>query len=318
MKGDELAHFRKFASFVLGKDRAFFNALQGAIEEAHTYILADAASGDPNLAVLMGRPLALVRAELRLELAGLPAFDSSSDAVAAAMTANGGGAYDWTLRDDAALREVDFPVRLGDRDHLADGLIGYFVEGSDPYDTFYAPAATQTDGTGVRHPDPDTLRLNLRASLDPPAAPFADSTAQVAALTDVSVRSAGIPLTLLIDPRASVHATTGVLPVKSIDLPDQTYAQALRSIEAAFFTHPILRGTQGLELPIPDEAGFDWHWAMTVKDGPKSPTHARQEKLPLSQTGDRAHFSFSRQVAQDGWLKLVPKPASPGSQGANG
>lgn len=62
-------------------------------------------SGDVGLhTILTGRPLALVRARLRLELDGPPMGD--------------GG---WT-----AMR---FPVRLGDRRLGPDGLVGYFVDG---------------------------------------------------------------------------------------------------------------------------------------------------------------------------------------------
>ncbi|HEX8363529.1 MAG TPA: hypothetical protein VF613_25640, partial [Longimicrobium sp.] len=234
------------------------------------------------------------------------------DSLRAAVAANGGGAYDWTQRDDAGLRDVDFPVRLGDRNHLSDGLVGYFIDGPQPYDTFYAPAAA-AQATGVRRPAPDTLRLKLRPALDPPDVPYHGAAAQAAALKDATVRSARTAVTLLMDPRAAVHATTGVLPVKEIDLPAESYARALRSIEVAFFTHPVLRGAQGLELPVPDEAGFSWHWTTGVKqDGTARP---HDEKLRAPATGDRAHFSFSPQVAQDGWLKLVPQPPQTASKG---
>lgn len=68
-------------------------------------------SGDAGLhAILTGRPLAVVRARLRLESDGPPVVDVG-----------------WT-----AMR---FPVRLGDRRLGPDGLIGYFVdgEGTSPY-----------------------------------------------------------------------------------------------------------------------------------------------------------------------------------------
>lgn len=309
LAGDELTHFRKFATFIHGQSRAFFDALGTAIEEAHTYILADNGGGEQPYAVLMGRPLALVRAELRLELAGLPAANATLTAVQAAMAANGTGPYDWTRRDDAGLRAVNVPVRLGDRNHLSDGLVGYLIDGPDAYDTLYAPAATAATGTGVRRPAPDTLCLTPRPALDPPAAPYPGAAQQTAALRDATARSIRTAVTLLIDPRASVHATTGILPVKAIDLPAETYARALRSIEVSFFTHPVLRGAQGLELPIPDEAGFQWRWTMGVKqDGTAQP---QVEALPAPRTGDRAHFRYSPQLAQDGWLTLVPQPPQP-------
>jgi hypothetical protein len=149
--------------------------------------------------------------------------------------------------------------------------------------------------------------LKLRANIDPPAARFADAAAQTAVLRDAAVPPIRTAVTLLMDPRASVHATTGILPIKAIDLPSEIYSKALQSIEVAFFTHPVLRGSQGLALPVPDESGFIWRWTMGVKQGGAAQPH--DEDLLEIQIGDRAHFSFTPQVAQDGWLKLVPRPA---------
>lgn len=306
LAGPELAHFRKFATFIHGRSRAFFTALTTSIENAHTYILADAGGGEPPYAVLMGRPLALVRAELRLEMTGEPAFDTGLASVNAAMSANGSGPYDWTRRADAGMRNVDFPVRLGDMNHLSDGLVAYLIDGPAPYSTLYAPAAPPTGVPEVQRPAPDTLCLKLRPALDPPATPWPTSAAQTAALQDATARSVRTAVTLLIDPRASVHAVTGILPTKDISLPSETYAKALQSIEVTFFTHPVLRSAQGLELPVPEEGGFSWHWTTGVKaDGTTRP---HDENLPPPLTGDRAHFRFSPQTAEDGWLKLVPKP----------
>lgn len=309
MAGPDLVHFLKFATFIHGKDRAFFNALMDSISGAHTYIVADNARGEEPYAVLMGRPLALVRADLRLEAQGLPAVDPGLDAVRAAMAANGTAAYDWTLRRDAGLRNVDFPVRLGDRNQLADGLVAYLLDDDQPYDTLYAPAAAAGDGTGVRRPAADTLKLQLRPALDAPATAYPDAATQTAALRDATARPAARAVTLLMDPRASVHATTGILPAKRIDLPAATYDQALQSIEVTFFTHPVLRSAQGMELPVPQEAGFDWRWTTSVTEG--QVTTPNDEALTAAASGDRASFRFSPQVAQDGWLKLVPKPSQP-------
>jgi hypothetical protein len=307
LAGDDLAHLKKFADFVHDKDRAtFFDPLMLAIEGAHTYILPDDAQAAQAQAVLMGRPLALVRTGLRLELAGLPAFDTSLDAVQAALPAKTDAPYDWTRRNDASLSGVDFLVRLGDRNHLEDGLVAFLLDGPNPYDTIYAPAAASTGGTGVTKPAPDTVRLKLRVNIDPPATPYLSAAQQIAALQDISAAPARLPVTLLMDPRASVHATTGILPVKAITLPAEIYTSALRAIEVAFFTHPVLRGTQGLELPVPDEGGFFWRWTTSVKLG--GSVQPNDEDLLRLRMGDRAHFSFSPQLAQDGWLKLVPQP----------
>jgi hypothetical protein len=308
-----LAHLLKFATFLLGKPAAFFNALMVAIDDAHTYIHTNDAATNQAYAVLMGRPLALVRAELRLELSGLPAFDSSLASVQAAMANAGPGPYNWTLRDDAGLRAVDFPVRLGDRDNLADGLIGYLLDSPNPYTSLYAPAAPTPAVAGLERPGPATLLLKLRPALDPPDIPYPDTAAQRAALEQAQTRGLATAFTMLIDPRARVHATTGILPIQPLTLPPALYASALQAIEVSFFTHPVLRGAQALDLPNPEEPGFTWSWTMGMKQG--STTQPVSEPVPASRLGDQAQFGYTPQVAQDGWLTLAaekPKPKKGG------
>jgi len=303
----DLAHLLKFATFLFGQPRQVFGALTTAIEDAHTYILPQGDEGQLPYAVLMGRPLALVRAQLRLETPGVPASDAALAAVLAVAKANAGRAYDPAQRDDAGLAGVRFPVRLGDRDNLADGLVGYLIDGAGDYKTFYAPAAPASGSSAVMAPGPETIALTLRPALEPPASPYADAAAQTAALRDASTRPPGLAVTMLIDPRASVTATTGILPITALDLAPEIHARALRSIQASFFTHPILRGAQALDLPAPVEPGFVWAWTMGVKvDGVAEP---RNEPLVPSGSGDRAGFDFSPQEAQDGWLTLVPAPS---------
>jgi hypothetical protein len=284
-----------------------FDALTTSIEDAHTYILPEGNEADLPYAVLMGRPLALVRAELRLELPGLPAVNTALATVLAAAAANGVGFYDPTLRDDAGLSGVTFPVRLGDRDSLADGLVGYLIDSADPYATLFAPAAPDTGGTRVQRPDPETLMLTLRPALDPPATAYANAAAQTAALRDAAVRPAAKAVTMLIDPRASVNATIGILPIQELALASEIYGRALRSIQVSFFTHPILRGAHALDLPAPPEPGFTWAWTMGVRSG--DTTQPSTEPLTPSAIGDRASFDFTPQAAQDGWLTLVPQPS---------
>ena len=69
-------------------------------------------------AVLAGRPLALVRASLRLEFDGAPAADPR-------LATDPGTQDPW-------FRGLKFPVRLGDRRLGPDGLVGYFVDDGSP------------------------------------------------------------------------------------------------------------------------------------------------------------------------------------------
>jgi hypothetical protein len=67
-------------------------------------------------------------------------------------------------------------------------------------------------------------------------------------------------LTMLVDPRGSVHVTSGLLPTKTITLPPEDYAPALETIEVSFLTTPILTESGTRSLPLPSEPGFDWTW----------------------------------------------------------
>ncbi|WP_136442383.1 hypothetical protein [Pacificoceanicola onchidii] len=298
-------HLRKLATFINGKDKPFFTALMAGIDNAHTYIMPSDKKAAQAQAVLMGRPLAVVRASLRLETQGIPDSDTSTEALKAFLKTSEGKPYDWTGRDTAGVMGVDFPVRLGDRANLEDGLIGYLMDSPAPFETLFMPAVPGGQSAIVR-PKADTITLNLRANLDPPAKPDADAKAQIARLRNTDVQSAQTLMTVLMDPRAQVHASMGILPVKGIGLPPEVYASALRALEVSFFTHPILRSTQRLDLPVPDEAGFEWKWTKGVlQNGTEEPQTEALETLTIA---DRAHFSYSPQTAEDGWLTLSPAP----------
>lgn len=182
------------------------------------------------LALLMGRPLAVVRASLNLELQGLPAINESWHSFRQDLRRNG--------RDDDDFTGVEFPIRLGEYHQLNDGLVGYWKEKGKGYegDIFYAPQTDSIENEYIKsHSDGS---LSIRQSLD----------------------SAPHILTMLVEPRGKVHATSGILPTKVIDIPPDQYADALQKIEITFLSTPILTHFQQLRLPLPDEPGYSWSW----------------------------------------------------------
>src|SRR5262249_3162978 len=73
-------------------------------------------------------------------------------------------------------------------------------------------------------------------------------------------------LTLLVDPRGAVHATTGVLPTKAIRIPPDQYTEALRALEITFLSTPILTVQGKINLPLPTEPGYAWKWLANSGD----------------------------------------------------
>ncbi|MBV9108362.1 MAG: hypothetical protein JO306_03020, partial [Gemmatimonadetes bacterium] len=267
-----------------GQSAAFLADLMATILASDGFINAAASAQDPSLAVLIGQPLAITRAVLGLETAGnlLPLSQADVDAadpwpqdVNAFRTAYA----DRMANGTAALAGVQFPARLGDLANLDDGLVGFFIEGpgQDPYSTFYAPAGPAGGQNGVAAPTVQTLQLTLNAT--------------------------PTTLTLLVDPRAAVHATLGVLPVEELSIPPDQYAETLDNLQVTFFTLPVLQERQGLVLPLPAESGYVWAWV--------NPGTGPELALAANASNGNAVWDYTPQTLLEGWLKLKPNPVKP-------
>lgn len=271
------AHLADFMWYVHGKDAAFLLDLMQTIENSDQFINPANFAQDASLAVFIGRPLALTRAVIGLETSGnlLPlsqADTSANDPFPQDVKNNRFRYADRQQTSSAKLGAIQFPVRLGDLANIDDGLVGYLIDlvGPDPYDTFFSPAAPAQGGNGVVRPSPDTIELTLNA--------------------------VPIAVTMLIDPRAPVHATTGILPVQARQIPPDQYAQTIRGLAVTFFTHPMLSLRQRLVVPLPQEAGYQWSW---ITPGSPAP-------LPLqpNAANEFAVFGYSPQSLLEGWLRL--------------
>jgi hypothetical protein len=265
-------HLRDFVLGIYSNPDAvgFLGELLAGIDTAAATIEPLGSPQHQALALLVGRPLALVRAKLSLDLRGLPALDQSWEAFATAV--NAGSAME--QRANARLPSVQVAVRLGAAADTEDGLVGYFLEGGqDPYRTFYAPAGGGGQH-GVRAPAPDTLCVSAAAG-------------------DHALVS------MLLDPRAAVHAACGVLPAKQIRLAPSLVNPALRSLAVTFLTAPVLSAAARLALPLAKVAAREWSWVSST------PTGWAEEPIPAV---DLSAADLSPQRLVEGWLKLNEEP----------
>lgn len=258
-------------------DPLYLAALLATIDLALTTINPLAHDQDQPLSVLTGRPLAVVRATLRLELQGSPAADQSWEALAQTVAKP-------LQRPAGAIERVRVPVTLGDPGKLGDGLVGYWVDdgSSGAYSTFHAPAPS--GGHGVVDADPGATALTPRGS--------ADATADLA-------------LTTLLDPLGSVHATSGILPTEAIALAPELYRDALNQIAVTFFTGPVLAPGAAPDapppLPVPAKAGFNWSWL--------SRTGTAWSEQAVDEAATPKAGLVSPQHAEEGWLRLARRVA---------
>lgn len=233
---------------------AGFNAFLAAIDETLWTVDPLGSRGDQNLSVLVGRPLALVRARLGLSVDG-PAWTASDWSASVSPPAP----------DFLAYR---FLIRLGDQAARQDGMIGYFLDGD--YAVFNSVAAPEDQGPGGQ---------SLVKQIGPLGRPEAGGGTNYIPVG--FAEGASRIVTMLVDPRASVHAISGILPVKQVDIPSQFVDPVLARIEVGFHIGPLLTPlqpspTQGgmppafpfsISYPAPAEKSGTWSWWEPAADG---------------------------------------------------
>ncbi|MDQ3110319.1 MAG: hypothetical protein M3R17_10530 [Bacteroidota bacterium] len=191
---------------------------------------------DQNLSVLIGRPLALVRCRLMYDLQGPPISDPS-----------------WLYTFSPAASEVvtyNFPVRLGDLALRTDGLIGYF-NGTNyaEFNSVYIPAGI----VPVNPPYPELIAPGNFVELQ------------------INEQSTAF-ITMLMDPRASVNATTSILPVETVTIPARFVDPVIAAMAVTFNVGPLLsnlstsanRNSESIIMPIPAEKNGRWEWLTPV------------------------------------------------------
>ncbi len=241
-----------------------FDAFRATVDRALQTIDPDGPA-DPGLGFLLGRPLALVRTRLTMNLRGPLRTDVS-----------------WpTLFDTTSTSELPtypWAIRLGEAQQSDDGLVGYVLD--DDYEHFETVVDPVADGGQYLRPIGDNPSLELN---------FGDHSTAVA--------------TMLLDPRAAVHATTDVLATKRVFVPQEFTDPAIARMAVNFRTGPLLAATTALRGPhgeseetvlMPAPAGVvgTWTWSEPRADAwAKLPILGQdQYDLPLAEPEIRSGF----------------------------
>lgn len=291
------------------------------------------------LALLIGRPIAVVRARIDLQLMGQPTNCEMIDDP----TITGGQAirlkqslhwkafvdqdwgvfaYDWGKfygctydqivvdqscpfieqpnNDDYArtthgFEKVVIPMRLGEHQLLNDGLVGFWKEMADgEFDNvFHAPQTL------------DDLKISEDVTFKegrttPCIRAYVDGVTDNLSLT---LQDDPLGLTILMDPRGVIHATSGILPVSQLEIPAAYYADALKHMGVTFRVSPLLTDAEELHAALPKEAGYVWSW-ITQPNG-----SIWEEIGVIAEATEHVHF-FKPPKIVEGWLKLTPKNQS--------
>ncbi len=301
--------------------RSFLDALDRALEAIEP---ASSAQHEA-LALLIGRPIAVVRARVDLQLLGQPMVAETPDdptiagrkAIRLTKSRNWNAFVDqdWTVfaedwgrfygcslddvmnesctflgppadgyaRTTGGVEKVVIPMRLGEHHLLNDGLVGFWKETAEGEldNVFYVPQTLD--------------RLTMAAGLQ-------GYTSETEHNLSLTLRDEPLGLTMLMDPRGVVHATSGVLPVSKLEIPSAYYADVLKRMKVTFRVGPIITDSEQLHAAVPKEPGHEWSW-VARRDG--SSWDETKNKDIVDAT-EHAHF-FSPPKIVEGWLKLTPK-----------
>lgn len=248
---------------------------------------------DLDLDVLVGRPLAIVRAELALGLNGLAVTSQDWWNIFAVDPTGppGDGTQPAALAGlDGGIRSYLWPVRLGSQVLRNDGLIGYFADNPT------APSATYDACTVVTLPA--ELQTDYLQQVGPTTYPqlrFVDDSATTLDPTQQQV----VRLTLLVDPRGAVHAFSGLQPVVATSIPTEFVTPALKNMSYVFRAGPLLTTPDAVRVPRPAASQGTWAWFDNVIDTVTS----------LTPADPNATIPLTAPLVKEGWLKFTPNPS---------
>jgi len=266
------------------------SAMLRAIDSTLWSVDTFAALGSPSVAGLIGRPIAVVRANLTLDI--------PDDLDEVRVTAPGGEAERQAAFD--RLADTSFPVRLGDLQRSDDGLLGYFVD--DDYDTFRVVNRTVVGQAPVS----GRLRghLGLLGDVAVPDVEAIDNPwiddEDIIWMTPRSPRK----LTLLMVPGGQVHLTSGVLPRKRLALQGD-WISALTKIMPSVRVGPVLVDPEEIRLPKVNLLGDKQQF--TRRTGPVT-----WRDDPIVAASQSALLPRMPHEIQEGWIRIKEDDATTG------
>lgn len=239
--------------------------------------------GSAHVAGLVGRPIAVVKATLRLDIP-----DDLDD-----VNLNGADA-DARRATFEALRDQSFPVHLGDIQRSDDTLLGFYLD--EDYDHFYlvdkVVAAMARDSGRSRG------QLGLLGQVsDPDVVPL--SHPMLVAEDTLYIRAGQThSLTMLMLPAGRVHLTSGILPRKALALSDAWVSDGLKRVIPSVRVGPVLVDPEEIRLPKVNLLGDKQQF--TRRTGPLT-----WRDDPIVSATQSALLPRMPHEFQEGWIRII-------------
>jgi hypothetical protein len=248
-----------------------------------------AALGAEHVAGLVGRPLAMVRARVWLEVDDdLDETDLSDPGVRAAREA----AY-------RELAEHGVPVRVGELTRTDDGLLAFFA------DDDYGSVRVVDKVVAELARESGRLRgyLTTFGAVDPLPGQAPVQHPYVAADDELRLHLGQVvTLTLLMHPGGAVNLTSGVLPRKSLRLARDWVAPGLAKMAPSVRVGPVLVDPENVRMPKVASLGREQ--TFTRRQGPYT-----WRDDPILAATQAALLPEAPAEAQEGWVRVTPEAA---------
>jgi hypothetical protein len=232
--------------------------------------------GSEHVAGLVGRPIAVVRAHLWLELQPEDLLDLSDASRAEERRAA-----------ETALAAEAFPVRLGELTRTDDGLLGFFVDDDFEHlhlvDRVVAALAKPLGPEGHLSEGPAPIEHRYLVKEDTITVHFGQR----------------LTLTLLLHPAGRVHLTSGVLPRKALELAREWVAPGLARLSPSLRTGPLL--IEPDQVRLPKVSVFGAKQVFTRRDTP-----ATWRDDPILAATQTALLPDGPTSVQEGYIRVMP------------
>ena len=251
-----------------------------------------------SVAGLVGRPVAIVTARLRLDvpedLADTGAYGEEAAEITAHLLAE-------RVRD--RLKSIAFPIRLGEISKAHDGLYGFYLNGDYTRLHLVETSVGQNAPRGRFGQGYRALLGTVRNGLDsgsflpepsPLESPYISEARDLAVHVGQVVR-----LTLLMHPYARIHATTGLLPRKSLELLKDWVGPGISKIAPSARIGPVLIDPDKVRLPKIAAFGADQTWIRR-----NTPITWRED--PILSATQAALLPEGRVRIEEGYIRIAP------------
>ncbi|KAA3641586.1 MAG: hypothetical protein DWQ02_00305, partial [Bacteroidetes bacterium] len=109
-------------------------------------------------------------------------------------------------------------------------------------------------------------------------------------------------VTLLMDPRGGVNASSGILPTKFIEIPPSLVRGAMEHMEMNFLVAPIIGDYNSPAIPLAKDSRKKWEWVSQKTAGVWSEPDGE-----IADRSNKAKNDFKAQQIHEGYLSLKLK-----------